>query len=72
MKGIMFLLNKYKIALSSTDDKRMWLIDSTETYACGASKNLTGRKEEIKCKYIMKQYKNYYLWWYCKRKHKIT
>ena len=40
----MFLLKKYKIALSSNDDKRMRLIDLTETYACGTSKDLISRK----------------------------
>ena len=29
-----------KIALSSNGDKRMQSIDTTETYACGASKDL--------------------------------
>ena len=57
MKDIMFLLKKYKIALSSNDDKRMRLIDSIETCACGSSKDLISRKE-IKCKHIIKQYKN--------------
>ena len=53
----MFSLKKYKIALSSNDDKRMRLIDSIETCACGTSKDLISRKE-IKCKHIIKQYKN--------------
>ena len=33
-----------KIALSSSDDKRMQLIDSIETYAYGTSKDLVGDK----------------------------
>ena len=48
-----------KIALSSNGDKRMELIDSTETYAYGMSKDLLSEKEEIKCNNITKQYKNY-------------
>ena len=46
-----------KIALSFNDDKRMQLIDSIETYAYRASKNLVSEKEKIKCKYITKRYK---------------
>ena len=41
--------NGYKIALSSNDDKRMQSIDSIETYAYGASKDVVSEKEEIKC-----------------------
>ena len=36
----------------------MQSIDSIETYAYGTSKNLVCKKEEIKCKNIVKQYKN--------------
>ena len=36
----------------------MRLIDSTKTYACRTSKDLRSKKEEIKCKHIIKQYKN--------------
>ena len=35
------------------------LIDSIETYACGTSKDLVSEKEEIKCNYIVKQYKKW-------------
>ena len=34
-----------KLALSSNDDKRMKLIDSIETYACGTSKDLVSDKK---------------------------
>ena len=47
-----------KIALSSSDDKRMQSIDSIETYAYGTSKDLVIEKEEIKCNSIIKRYKN--------------
>ena len=33
-------------------------IDSIETYACGTSKDLASKKEEIKCNNIIKQYEN--------------
>ena len=36
-----------KIALCSNYDKRMQSIDSTETYACGTSKDLVSEKEDI-------------------------
>ena len=36
----------------------MQSIDSIETYAYRASKDLVIEKEEIKCKNITKQYKN--------------
>ena len=45
-------------ALSSDDDKRMQSIYSRETYAYGTSKYLVSEKEEIKCKNIIKRYKN--------------
>ena len=47
-----------KIALSSNDDKRMQSINSLETYAYGTSKDLIRKEEKIKCKSIIKQYKN--------------
>ena len=43
---MVYLLKKF--ALSANDDKRMQSIDSVETYAYGASKNLVCKKEEIK------------------------
>ena len=36
----------------------MQYIDSTETYTYGTSKDLVNEKEEIKCKNIIKRYKN--------------
>ena len=47
-----------KTALSSNDDKRMQTIDLIETYAYGTSKDLVSKKEEIKCNYIIEQYKH--------------
>ena len=47
-----------KIALSSSDDKRMQSIDSIETYAYGTSKDLICKEENIKRKNIREQYKN--------------
>ena len=38
----------------------MQSVDSieTETFSYGASKNIAGQKEDIKCNNIIKQYKN--------------
>ena len=36
----------------------MQSIDSIEAYAYGTRKDLVSEKEEIKCKTIIKQYKN--------------
>ena len=47
-----------KIALSSNDDNRMHSIDLIETFAYGVNKGLVCKKEEIKCKNKIKQYKN--------------
>ena len=47
-----------KIALSSNDDKRIEPSESIETHIYGTSKDLINKKEEIKCKNIVKQYKN--------------
>ena len=47
-----------KTALSSNDDKRMQSFHSIETYAYGRRKDLVGEKEQIKCKKIIKRYKN--------------
>ena len=41
----------------------MQLIDLIETYAFGTSKDLVSEKDEIKCNNIIKQYRNYSLWW---------
>ena len=46
-----------KIVLSSNDDKRMQSIDLIEACAYGTSKYLVCKKEEMKCKNIIKQYK---------------
>ena len=47
-----------KIAFSSNDDKRIRIrsFDLKERYAHGASKDLVGDKEEIKCNNIIKRY----------------
>ena len=47
-----------KIALSSGNDKRMQSIDSIETNAYRTRKDLVIEREEIKCKNIIKWYKN--------------
>ena len=67
----MFLLKKLikKIALSS-NDKRMQSIELIETYVYETSKDLVSEKEEIKCNNIIKPWKNDWLWWCYKRKHK--
>ena len=44
-----------KIGLSLNDDKRMQSIESIETYADEMSKDLTCKKEKIKCISITKQ-----------------
>ena len=46
-----------KIALSSNDHKRAQSLDSMETYAHKASKDLVCTKEEIKFNNTLKQYK---------------
>ena len=38
----------------------------------GTSKDLISEKGKIKCKNMIKQYKNDQHWWCYKRKHKIT
>ena len=47
-----------KIALNSNGDKIKQSIDLIEIYAYGTSKDLVSEKEEIKCKKIIKRYKN--------------
>ena len=54
----MFTEEINKIALRSNHDKRMQSVDSIETYAYGACKDLISKKEEIKCNNIIKSYKN--------------
>ena len=46
-----------KVTLSSNDDKRMWPSDSKKAYAYGTSKDLLCKKEKIKHKNIIKQFK---------------
>ena len=41
---------------SENDDKRIQSIDLIEVFTYGASKNLVCKREEIKCKNIIKQY----------------
>ena len=55
----MFYERNYKITLSSNDDKRIQSIDSAETYAYWSWKDLTDKKEEIKCDNIITTQK----WW---------
>ena len=45
-------------ALTSNDDIRMQLNNSTETYAYGTSKDLVSKEVGIKCNNIIKKYKN--------------
>ena len=47
-----------KIALNANDVKRIQPVDSIDTYAYGAKKDLESNKEEIKSNNIIKQYKN--------------
>ena len=54
----MFTEDANKITLSATDDKRIESIDSVETYAYRASKDLICKEEEIKCNNMKKQYQN--------------
>ena len=61
-----------KIASSLNDDKRIQSIDSIGTYAHGTSKDLVSKKEGMRCKNIIKQCKNVWLWLYYKRRHKRT
>ena len=44
--------------MSTNDYRTLQSIDSTETYGYGTSKDLICSKEEIKCKSLMKEYKN--------------
>ena len=51
-----------KIALSANNDKRIWSVDSIETYAYGTTKDLKCKEDDIKCNNTTKQYKNDELW----------
>ena len=57
-KHNVFIEKVSKIALTLNDDKRKQSIDSREAYACGTSKNLVCKKEEIKCNKITIKCKN--------------
>ena len=53
-RHIVFTEETNKIALSSNDDKRIEPFNSIETYACGLSKDVVSKNEEIKCNNITK------------------
>ena len=57
-KHNIFIEDVRKIALTINDDKKIQSTHSKEAYACGISKNLVCKKEEINCNKITKQYKN--------------
>ena len=61
-----------KIALCSTDDKKIQLNDLIETYVHRMSKDIVSEKEEIKCSNIIKRSENDEIWWCYKRKNKIS
>ena len=48
-----------KIALNSSDDKRIQSIDLTEIYAYGTKKDKICKKEKTKCNNIIKQCKKW-------------
>ena len=51
--------NAASTPVTGNDDKRITLFDYLiETYACGTSKDIVYKKENNKCKKIIKQYKN--------------
>ena len=56
-KHIVFTEEFNKIALSVNDEKRIWSIDSIETYGYGTKKDWVYKKEEIKWNNIIKQNK---------------
>ena len=58
LKKLFKIYLRFKIYLSSNDDKKIQPIDSIEIYAHGKSKDLLCTKEEIKCNNIIKQYKS--------------
>ena len=57
LKFKVFTEKANKIGLRSNSAKRMQSIDSIETYPYGTKKDLICKKEENKCKNIMKQCK---------------
>ena len=60
-KQNIFIENINKIDSSLSDYKRMQSIDSTKSYENGRSKDLESEIKNIKCKNVIKRYKNDYL-----------
>ena len=60
-KQNIFNENINKIDSSLSDYKRMQSIDSTKSYEYGRSKDLESEIKNIKCKNVIKRYKNDYL-----------
>ena len=58
LKHYLFTEEINKIALSADNDKIIKSIDSIQTYAYRASKDLMCKDEEFKCDIVIKQYKN--------------
>ena len=46
-----------KIALSATNDRGLQSVDLIKVYAYGATKDLLGKPDKIKCNAIIKKYK---------------
>ena len=57
--GNIFTEEINKIVLSSNDVKRMQLIGSIDAYACGTSKDLVSKKEQIRCSNIIERWKKW-------------
>ena len=47
-----------KIALKATNDRGLQSVDLIKVYAYGATKDLLGKSDKIKCNAIIKKYKN--------------
>ena len=58
-KHNVFTENIKKIALSSSNYKRIQSINSMERCACETNKDLVCKKEYIKCNNLIKQYEKY-------------
>ena len=58
-KHSVFTKEVTNIALSANDDKRIQSKDSIKAYAYETNKEITHRKEEIKCNNIIKQCKQW-------------
>ena len=69
-KHSVFFEDVIKVASSANDDTKIQSIDATDKYLYLTSKDLAFKKEEIKWKNIVKQYRNDWLWLYCQQKHK--